>query len=177
MQISKARGRSSRAAMLALAGVVMLLLGIGVGVVLDRVVEQRRQAVVAERGAAVMPFDLDQTMHHFERLPDGGLQTVKADSASDAEQIALIQAHLREEAGRFSRGDFDDPATIHGDDMRGLAALRQGAGRITVSYDALPDGAQIRYTTTDPALVDALHDWFAAQVSDHGKHAMPEGEH
>lgn len=177
MQISKIRGRSSRTAMFALAGIVMLLLGIGVGVVLDRVVEQRRQAVFAERGASVMPFDLDQTMHQFEPLPDGGLQMVKANSATDAEQIALIQAHLREEADRFSRGDFDDPGAIHGDDMPGLAALRESAGRITVRYDVLPDGAQIRYTTTDPPLVDALHDWFAAQVSDHGKHAMPEGGH
>ena len=100
---------------------------------------------------------------------------VKANAGSDAAQIALIQTHLREEAGRFSRGDFGDPATIHGEAMPGLAALRESAGQITVRYDALPDGAQIRYTTADPALVDAIHQWFAAQVSDHGKHAMPEG--
>ena len=67
------RGRSSRALLLALAGIAAVLIGIGVGVLLTRVMDQRRQALVAERGAAVMPFDLNQTMHHFEPLPDGGL--------------------------------------------------------------------------------------------------------
>ena len=56
--------------------------------------------------------------------------------------------------------------------MPGLAQLRAGAGKIDVRYSALPDGAQIRYTAKDPKLVTALHQWFSAQLSDHGHHAM-----
>jgi hypothetical protein len=130
-----------------------------------------RQALVAERGAEVMPFDLDQTVHVFEQFNDGGLQTVTAKDAAAGDQIALIQAHLQEEADKFSRGDFTDPAAIHGQAMPGLAELRVGATRIEVRYMPLPNGAQIRYTTHDPALVAALHHWFTAQVSDHGQHA------
>jgi hypothetical protein len=37
---------------------------------------------------------------------------------------------------------------------------------------ALSNGAQIRYSTKDPALVMALHQWFAAQRADHGHHAV-----
>jgi hypothetical protein len=35
-----------------------------------------RHEEVAARGATVMPFDLEQTMHVFQKLEDGGLQKV-----------------------------------------------------------------------------------------------------
>jgi hypothetical protein len=131
-----------------------------------------RQEEVARRGAQVMPFDLEQTMHMFKPLADGGLQTVTVKDPTNNQQIALIQAHLKEEAGKFRQGDFSDPATIHGEDMPGLAALKAGAQHIGIQYTPLSNGAQIRYTTTDPALIMALHEWFAAQLSDHGRHAV-----
>jgi len=84
----------------------------------------------------------------------------------------LIQSHLKEESERFRKGDFSDPAKIHGDDMPGLAQLKAGAKEINVRYTALPDGAEIRYQANDPKLVMAIHQWFSAQVSDHGHHAM-----
>lgn len=131
-----------------------------------------RQEEVATRGAQVMPFDLEQTMHMFQPLADGGRQTVTAKDPANSQQIALIQAHLQEEAAKFRRGDFSDPAKIHGEDMPGLAALRAGAGHIDVQYTPLPNGAEIQYTTKDPALIAALHQWFTAQLADHGHHAM-----
>ena len=130
-----------------------------------------RQEEVALRGAQVMPFDLEQTLHVFEKLDNGGLQRVVVKEPSNKEQISLIQGHLKEEAEKFRRGDFSDPARIHGQDMPGLAELKSIAGKIEVVYAPLPDGAQIRYTTKEPALVMALHHWFDAQVSDHGRHA------
>lgn len=134
-----------------------------------------RQADIADRGADVMPFALDRTTHIFERLDDGGVQSVVADDPSDAEQIELIRLHLREEAGKFRRGDFEDPAAIHGEAMPGLDALRASAGKIDVGYSDTPDGAQIRYTTRDPTLVLALGAWFEAQLSDHGPDATDHG--
>ena len=132
--------------------------------------EQSRQDQVADRGASVMPFDLDLTEHTFTDLPDGGQQTITALDPTDATQIRLIRGHLQEEAVKFRAGDFEDPAVIHGQDMPGLAELREGAmdGRITVAYAELEDGARLRYTSTDPTLIDAIHSWFAAQTMDHG---------
>jgi hypothetical protein len=130
-----------------------------------------RQEEVATRGAQVMPFDLEQTMHVFQPLADGGMQTVTARDSAHSTQIALIKAHLKEEAEKFRQGDFSAPAKIHGVNMPGLAALQAGAQHLDVQYATLPDGAQIRYTTTDPALILAVHQWFAAQLSDHGHHA------
>jgi hypothetical protein len=132
---------------------------------------QTRQEEVAKRGAQVMPFDLEQTIHVFQKLDDGGLQKVVVKDPANKKQIALIQSHIKEESEKFRKGDFSDPAQIHGEDMPGLAELKAGAAKIDVRYTALSDGAQIRYTTKDSKMVAALHHWFDAQLSDHGHHA------
>ncbi|MDH3731982.1 MAG: aspartate carbamoyltransferase [Gemmatimonadota bacterium] len=132
---------------------------------------EERHESVAEAGASVMPFDLDETTHVFEIDETGGLQQVVADS-NDAEQIRLIRGHLSEEAARFARGDFHDPEMIHGHDMPGLHALVTGQDRLTIEYSEIERGAQIMYSSEDPALVQAIHEWFEAQLADHGEHAQ-----
>lgn len=141
----------------------------------DQEARTSRQAEVAQKGAAVMPFDLEKTTHRF--LPgDGGLrQEVVADQAGDTTQITLIREHLTAETERFRRGDFRDPASIHGADMPGLAELTAGASRIAVTYTDLTDGAALSFRTTDPSLVRALHAWAEAQTVDHGGHAEHSG--
>ena len=128
-------------------------------------------AEVATRGAEVMPFDLDATTHRFTPLATGLEQVVVADDPADAAQVALVRGHLQDEADRFARGDYGDPAAIHGDHMPGLAALEAGHDAVEIEYADVPAGARITYTTADPALVDALHSWGEAQVLDHGAHA------
>ena len=165
-----------RAAALA-AGLVLLVAGCG-----DAANEPSpttsasasRQDDVAERGAAVMPFDLERTTHRFAKNDNGGVQTVVADDPNDTTQVGLIREHLRHEAEQFRQGRFTDPARIHGQQMPGLAALRDSAGRIDVVYADTSDGARITYTTAETQLVTALHAWFDAQVTDHGSHATAE---
>lgn len=130
-----------------------------------------RQADVAAKGRQVMPFDLERTTHRFAKTETGGVQTVVSDNPSDSEQIRLIRDHLEKENTKFERGDFGDPAAIHGKQMPGIAELSAGYRRITTDYTTLPDGGRITYVTDDPELADALHEWFDAQVSDHGSHA------
>ena len=132
-----------------------------------------RQEEVAARGAEVMPFDLDATVHTFTETTTGGVQTVTVRDAGDDAEVAAIRGHLADEADRFRQGDFSDPAAIHGTDMPGLAELEAGHEAITVTYDERPDGARITYRTDDPELVDAIHRWFDAQLADHGDHAQP----
>jgi hypothetical protein len=133
-----------------------------------------RQDEVARRGAQAMPFDLEKTRHLFTETGDGGIQQVIAKEAADREQIALIRRHLQDIAGEFGRGDFSGPAGIHGGQMPGLARLRQAKpGDWKIEYRDLPNGAKIRYASTLPEIVQAIHDWFGAQLSDHGRHVMP----
>ena len=125
-------------------------------------------------GAAVMPFDLARSIHVFTPLADGGTQEVISRDGDPA-QVDLIRAHLRKEADAFAGGDYSDPSSIHGAAMSGLAELRAGAGRVAVAFTTIPKGAALRFKSSDPALVAALHRWFAAQVRDHGADAMMHG--
>jgi hypothetical protein len=130
-----------------------------------------RQAEIAAKSRTVMPFDLERTTHRFTKATTGGVQTVTSDDPADAEQVRLIREHLTAEAAGFSKGDYGDPASIHGGQMPGLRELEQGHDRIDIRYIELPAGARITYTSADASLVKALHAWFDAQVTDHGQHA------
>ena len=96
----------------------------------------------------------------------GGVQRVVAKDQGDAKQITLARAHLRKEASQCAAGDFADPMAIHGMNMPGLDTVRFGAARVKVGYSTIPRGGQISYTTTEPRLVAALHEWFDAQPMD-----------
>ena len=76
--------------------------------------------------------------------------------------------HLQEEVRKFSKGDFSDPAFLHDMTMPGLTELKNNFSKIEFTYRALPDGAEIKYTTKDTKLINAIHQYFDAQVSDHG---------
>jgi hypothetical protein len=130
-----------------------------------------RQDEVARQGATVMPFDLARTTHFFDDTRSGGIETITANDKHDTRQTALIRSHLATEAKRFSRGDFSDPAKIHGHDMAGLAELSNAGDRLHVEYTSLPAGASLSYASTDPEVIAAIHAWFAAQRSDHAAHS------
>jgi hypothetical protein len=135
---------------------------------------EQRLDEVEQQGERVMPFSLGQTTHYFTKTAAGGVQQVLVKDAADTPQIQLIREHLRKIAGEFQSGDFADPTRIHGDAMPGLAGLKKARpGQLRVVYKELPDGAEIDYATDDPLLVQALHQWFDAQLSDHARYAMP----
>lgn len=131
-----------------------------------------REKAVAQRGADVMPFSLAATTHIFTKTADGGVQQVVTKRA-DPRQAGLIRQHLAMIAQQFAAGDFTGPEQIHGKDMPGLAALRAAKpGELTITYRDLHNGGEIAYRTDQPRLVTALHQWFDAQLSDHGHDAM-----
>ena len=132
-----------------------------------------RRVAVAAAGSQVMPFDLDATVHVFETTEFGGIQQVVADTG-DSRQVALIREHLEAEAGRFARGDFHDPAMVHGPEMAGLHRLVMGHERLSIEYGEIGRGAEIVYRSKDPSLVAAIHAWFDAQLRDHGEHARAQ---
>jgi hypothetical protein len=135
---------------------------------------QTKQEHVHQGASGVMPFDITKTVHIFRMTEAGGVERVVAKDPAAADQIALIQQHLRHEAMSFQRGDYSDPARLHGANMPGLEELQKGASRIKVSYSSLPAGAEIRFETADLHLLTALHRWFGAQLSEHGADARTE---
>lgn len=135
--------------------------------------DAQKQAEVAGRGKEVMPFKLAATTHVFTKTAEGGVQQVVAKKSANAAQVKLVRQHLQEIRDQFLKGDFSGPSHIHGQDMPGLADLKLAKpGQIAIVYKEVKSGAELAYNTTDVSLVAALHKWFDAQLSDHGKDAM-----
>ena len=155
----------------------MVLVGMFLGIA-QLAIAADRQADVAAKGADVMPFSLAATTHIFTKTPVGGVQQVVAKQPDDTIQIAQIRAHLADIKGQFLAGNFGGPEHIHGEDMPGLAQLRQAKlGDLVVNYLDLPNGAQLEYSSDKGVLVDAIHAWFDAQLADHGKDAVDGAAH
>ena len=141
-------------------------------------VDIQRQAVVAERGKDIMPFSLKATKHIFTKTATGGTQRVVAKKNSDTKEVALVRQHLKEIEAQFQKGDFSGPTHIHGQEMPGLTTLQTALpGQIQITYRDVKGGANLTYKTSAPHLVKALHDWFDAQLSDHGADAMNGHSH
>jgi hypothetical protein len=135
---------------------------------------QTPQERVHQMAHTVMPFDVSKAIHIFRMTESGGIQRVVERDPSDTGQVSLIRHHLKREAERFQRGDYSDPAKLHGADMPGLKELQAGAAHIKVSYAEVPAGAAITFQTTDLHLLTAIHRWFGAQLSEHGADAKAE---
>lgn len=80
-----------------------------------------RQQEVAKKGAMVMPFNVHNSTHVFQKNPSGGIQQVVAKDPNDKDLVAAIRTHLEMEAERFGKGDYSDPMKIHGKGMPGGA--------------------------------------------------------
>ena len=157
----------ARAARLAAAAVLLAFCTLASG--------QTVQQQVHGHGHEVMPFDVSRTVHIFRMTEDGGTQkVVTRGDAGDPEQVRRIQHHLTMEASEFRKGNFADPAHLHGGSMPGLRELQAGAPRMKITYRPLPNGAEIRFHAKDIQLVTAVHRWFGAQLSEHGADARAE---
>jgi hypothetical protein len=154
--------------------ILMLMLSVTTAYAIPPV-DPARLDEVAERGSHVMPFNLEKTLHIFNKTETGGIQQVIAKDAGDSEQIGLARSHLSQLAARFAEGDFSGPRRIHGDDMPGVKELSSAAGGVRFVYRDLPNGAEIEYRTEDKSLMEAVHRYFDAQLSDHARHAVPGG--
>lgn len=133
--------------------------------------DNSHQNMVMEHGAQVMPFDQKQAMHMFLPSGTGGVVEIVVHNM-DTTQIALVRSHLLQEAAMFTRGDYSDPAYIHGKTMPGLARLESAASRVSVRYSETPTGAAIMLSSADQDLVAAIHQWLAAQQHDHSSSQM-----
>ncbi|MBS0388794.1 MAG: hypothetical protein JSR15_09965 [Proteobacteria bacterium] len=122
----------------------------------------------------IMPFDMSKTIHIFKMTDQGGVESVVTKGPDAASQVPMIRAHLRHEAMEFQKGNYGDPAALHGSVMPGLAELQKGASRIEITYSDLPNGAAITFKSGNKRLLTAIHRWFGAQLSEHGTDARAE---
>jgi len=67
----------------------------------------------------------------------------------------------------FRAGDFTKPFAVHAQTVPGSAVMT--ARRSVISYDAseLPRGGEVRMRTSDPAAIEAIHQFLAFQRTEH----------
>ena len=147
---------------------------IGLAAALTTTYAQTQQEHVHHMSHTVMPFEMSKTLHVFQMTDDGGILRVVTREAGAADQVGLIQQHLKHEAEEFQKGNFGDPAKLHGASMPGLDDIEKGVAKIKVSYGMLPIGAEIIFATADRHLITAIHRWFGARLSEHGADAKAE---
>jgi hypothetical protein len=130
-----------------------------------------RVAEVREKGSEVMPFDLDKTLHTFEKTSYGGFQIVSIRGLGNSDELNPIREHLKKIATDFENGNFGDPVSIHGSQMPGLSTLQANSSKFSINYIEQVNGAKLEYHSTDDMIISALHLWFDAQLTDHGTDA------
>jgi hypothetical protein len=128
-----------------------------------------RFSEVQERGRVAMGVDQYTSTHVFEPLADGGRIELQRDSA-DAAGTATIRAHMEDIRAAFARGDFRIPGFVHAMEVPGTATMAARKDAIRYEVRALPRGAELRLTTSDPAALRAIHEFLAFQRSDHRAH-------
>jgi len=129
---------------------------------------QDPHAQMNHRGAAVMGFDQDKTAHHFYLYADGGAIDVSVKDAADTKNRDAIRAHLPHIATMFGAGDFDAPMLVHDSPkIPGIATLARLKDRVAYTYRETPGGGRVDIVVTDPAAVNALHEFLKFQIQDH----------
>ena len=152
---------------------VVLAIAISVACVPDAETRRRADAAadsefagVQSRGAQAMGVDQYTSTHVFEPLPDGGRISLQRDDA-DSVGTAQIRAHMEQISRAFASGDFTLPGFVHAQEVPGTAQMTAKRESITYTVESLPRGGAVRLSSTDTAVVRAIHEFLAFQRSDH----------
>ena len=135
--------------------------------VLSASILAQTQAVGAAAGdySSHVSFTTGAVRETFIPTADGGIEdAVVVAPAASTVAVKQLRAETRRRAQAFARGQFVDPTNPHGDLVPGLREMRGQWNRVHVSCHDLPAGSRIKYTTSDPVMVEALHQWFVARA-------------
>lgn len=130
--------------------------------------QQERQQGVHDRGAHVMGFDQDKTVHHFRLHPDGGAIDIAVKDPDDTANRDAIRGHLPHIASMFGDGNFEAPMLIHATDVPGTKQMGALKDRLKFVYVETPKGGRLDVFTTDPVALAAVHEFMRFQIRDHG---------
>lgn len=130
-------------------------------------VRQSGQQAINQRGAHVMGFDQDKTVHHFRLHADGGAVDIAVRDGSDSANRDAIRAHLPHIAKMFADGNFEAPMLIHQTNVPGTDKMAALKSRIRFVYVETPQGGRLDIFTTDREALAAVHAFLRFQIEDH----------
>jgi hypothetical protein len=124
------------------------------------------------RGAETMGVDQETSSHGFQSLPDGGRITFVR-RIDDTVGVKKIRAHLHEMQRAFGSGDFSMPMFIHMKTVPDVKEMADRRAHIKYTETDLPNGGELRITTTDSTAIDAIHRFLAFQRDEHHAGSTP----
>jgi hypothetical protein len=124
-------------------------------------------AAVDARGAHVMGFDQQRTIHHFRLYEDGGAIDVAVTDPADTVNRESIRQHLPHIAQLFADGRFDLPMLVHDTDVPGTAEMARLKAQVAYRYVATPAGGRVDIVTRHPDALAAVHRFLTFQIADH----------
>ena len=121
-----------------------------------------------QRGAMVMGFDQQSTVHHFLLFIDGGAIDVNVKDSADVANRDAIRSHLSHIAMMFADGDFEAPMLVHNSkDVPGTRGMATHKDVIRYRYVETRDGGRVDIVTTDAEALAAVHAFLTFQITDH----------
>lgn len=119
------------------------------------------------RGAHVMGFDQDKTVHQFRLHTDGGAIDIRVRDRDDRVNLAAIRSHLPHITEMFGAGNFEAPMVIHAAGVPGTSVMTARKDRIRFAYVETPQGGRVDIFTTDAEALKAVHEFLRFQIADH----------
>jgi len=136
--------------------------------------DQKQSTEKPQADVAAASFDPAAAVQTFTKTAGGGVHRVVAVESSDAKQIGLIRATLKNAADDFVGHYSGDRKQTQGGGIAGLGTLVSAApGEVHAAYLEVRGGAEVRYSSDSPRLVTALHEWFDAQAADRAATVAP----
>lgn len=123
--------------------------------------------VPSQHAAMAMGFDQEKTTHHFLLYTDGGAIDVSVKDPADTTNLDAIRSHLPHITQMFAQGDFSTPMLVHQTNVPGTAAMAKAKSKIAYKYTETKAGGRVDITTTDPAALEAVHEFLTFQIKDH----------
>jgi len=127
---------------------------------------------VQQRTQQVVPYALDQTQLTFTRTVHAAFSMLSPISRQYPAN-KIDPGKSTKMANDFRRGDFLWRTNTWRRYAGASAVKKAETDDIKYEYKELPNGAQIHYSTEYPQYVQALHEWFDAQMSEHGNEVIP----
>ena len=118
----------------------------------------------AARADETIAFDQMKTTHHFRLLSDGGVIELTANSASDVASRDAIRQHLAKMEAMFEQGDFSVPTIVRGQTPPGVATMKRLKDQLRYTMENLPEGGEVRITTSNPEARSAVYDFLRFQM-------------
>jgi hypothetical protein len=127
---------------------------------------QASNSTAARMDEAIV-FDQTKTTQHVRLLSDGGVIELTTNSPSDGVGRDAIRQHLVKMEAMFKQGDFRVPTIVYGQTPPGVATMKRLKNQLRYTVENLPEGGEVRITTSNPEARSAVYDFLRFQIREH----------